>query len=325
MPVEVNYFDVLAMSAAAGLKEALAVEVVVFTMGPPQARNALVQCLAIGADRAVHLLDQGFAGSDTLATARALSMALRREHFDLVICGLNSVDAETGQVGPEIAELLGVPQITAVTRLEVSDSGAGITAERLTDAGHDLVYCPLPALITVTEGLAPEVYPSPQALEAVRNEDLTELTVADLSEDRSLFGAEGSPTWVSGIQVVESTREGIVVRDTPVEEAVERLLKYLEERGVFAEQHGGDPVGKPRGPRLTPERPDAIWVVAELLGDEPRTVTFELLGSARGLAPRARVAVEALLMGHDVERHVAALTAYGADCVHLADDPRLAR
>ena len=182
MPVEVNYFDVLAMSAAAGLKEALAVEVVVFTMGPPQARNALVQCLAIGADRAVHLLDQGFAGSDTLATARALSMALRREHFDLVICGLNSVDAETGQVGPEIAELLGVPQITAVTRLEVSDSGAGITAERLTDAGHDLVYCPLPALITVTEGLAPEVYPSPQALEAVRNEDLTELTVADVGE-----------------------------------------------------------------------------------------------------------------------------------------------
>ena len=324
VPVEVNYFDVLAMSTAAGLKEALGAEVVVFTMGPPQARDALVQCLAMGADRAVHLLDQVFAGSDTLATARALSMALRREHFDLVICGLNSVDAETGQVGPEIAELLGVPQITAVTRLEVSDSGAGITAERLTDAGHDLVYCPLPALITVTEGVAPELYPSPQALEAVRDEDLTELVAADLSEDRSLFGPEGSPTWVSGIQAVESERDGVVIRDTSVEEAVERLLEYLEERGVLAEQDGGRPVGKPRGPRLAPERPGAICVMAELMGGEPRTVTFELLGSARELGREAGAGTEALLVGHDVERHVTTLTAYGADCVRVADDPRFA-
>ena len=119
VPVEVNYFDVLAMSAAAGLKEAVAAEVVVFTMGPPQARDALVQCLAMGADRAVHLMDQAFAGSDTLATARALSLALRQEHFDLIVCGLNSVDAETGQVGPEIAELLDLPQVTAVTRLVI--------------------------------------------------------------------------------------------------------------------------------------------------------------------------------------------------------------
>jgi electron transfer flavoprotein alpha subunit len=129
---------------------------------------------------------------------------------------------------------------------------------------------------------------------------------------------------VSGIQAVESDRDGVVVRDTPVEEAVERLLEYLEARGVFAEQHGGGPVGKPRGPRLTPDRPEAICVVAELMGGEPRAVTFELLGSARELALETGARTEALLVGHDVERHVATLTAYGADRVHVADDPRFA-
>ena len=97
VPSEVNPFDVLGMSLAANLKQAHDAEVVVFTMGPPQARDALVQCLAMGADSAVHLNDRAFAGSDTLATARALALALARDEYDLIICGRNSVDAETGR------------------------------------------------------------------------------------------------------------------------------------------------------------------------------------------------------------------------------------
>ena len=126
VPNEVNPYDVLALSLAARLKEEHGaastgsgqVEVVALTMGPPQASDALVQALAMGADRAVHLNDRAFAGSDTLATSRALALALEREQPDLVICGRNSTDAETGQVGPEIAEILGVPQITAVSKLD---------------------------------------------------------------------------------------------------------------------------------------------------------------------------------------------------------------
>ena len=114
VPNEVNPFDVLAVSAVAELKRHAEIEAVVYTMGPPQAADALVQCLAMGMDRAVHLVDRAFAGSDTLATARALSLALRRESFDLILCGRNSVDAETGQVGPEVAEMLGLPQVTGV-------------------------------------------------------------------------------------------------------------------------------------------------------------------------------------------------------------------
>ena len=326
VPNELNPFDVLAMSAVANLKGAMSVEVVAITLGPPQAREALVQCLAMGADRAIHLVDPAFAGSDTLATARALAMALRREGFDLIMCGLNSVDAETGQVGPEVAELLGVPHVSGVKRLEVSDSGRGIAVERVTDTGHDDVYCPLPALITVTEGVAPEVYPRREALEEAKSKPITELRAADLSEDVSLFGAEGSPTLVTEIYSIEPDREGIVVRDKPVEEAVEDLLQYLDKRGVLdGPGSSRSEHRKPRGPRREPGKADPIWVVAELLGDEVRPVTLELLGRARSLAPQVDTNVEAVLMGDDLGHYVGALTAYGADCVHMAENFRLAQ
>ncbi len=323
VPNEVNPYDVLAMSLVQNLKEEMDVEAVVLTMGPPQARDALVQCLAMGADRAVHLSDRAFAGADTLATARALSLALKREYFDLIICGLNSVDAETGQVGPEVAAMLGLPQITGVRRIEFSDSGKSIAAERLTDDGHEVVYCPLPALITVTEGIAPEVYPRREAMEAAKSKPIETLTASDLSKDASIFGTNGSPTWVSEIYSVETRREGRVIRDTSVKEAVREVVDYLDERGAFDETAGDDSEGIPRGPRRERGSDGPIWVVAEILGGEVRQVTLELLGRARQLAEQLGTSVEALLMGKGVERHIAALTAYGADRIHVADDERL--
>ncbi|HEY4659533.1 MAG TPA: electron transfer flavoprotein subunit beta/FixA family protein, partial [Gemmatimonadaceae bacterium] len=158
--LEVSSFDIRALLKAVELKAAHGGEVVVLTMGPPQARTALEHCLALGADRAVHLNDRAFAGSDTLATARALALALKREEFDLIFCGKCSTDAETAQVGPEVAELLGVPQITAVRTLDIDAAGLTIRAERETDAGYETVECPLPALITAAEDLAPERFPT---------------------------------------------------------------------------------------------------------------------------------------------------------------------
>src|SRR2546427_687028 len=105
--LEVSSFDVRALIRALELRAETGGEVTVLTMGPPQAREALVHCLALGADRGVHLVDAAFAGSDTLATARALALALRREGFGLVLCGKTSVDAETGQVGPVVVERQG--------------------------------------------------------------------------------------------------------------------------------------------------------------------------------------------------------------------------
>ena len=127
VPSVVNPFDRRALAEAIRLREKFGGEVVVVTMGPRQARDALVECLGAGADRALHLLDRAFAGSDTLATARTLALALAREKFDLILCGKYSVDAETGQVGPELAEILDIPHVTGATKLEISEDHRSAT------------------------------------------------------------------------------------------------------------------------------------------------------------------------------------------------------
>ena len=201
VPLEVNSFDLLAVDRAVQLAKGSGAEVVVFTMGPSQARDALVQCIAMGAHRAVHLTDRAMAGSDTLATARTLAMALKREGFDprgpgdwIVLCGRNSTDAETGQVGPEIAELLRVPYVGNVRKLEHSVSDDSLVVERVVDDGYEVIRCPLPALLSVAEGIMPERFATRQEMEAARESPaIEEVSGAQLSMASSLLGAAGSP------------------------------------------------------------------------------------------------------------------------------------
>src|SRR5579864_2548615 len=117
VPLEINELDVYALAEAVRLRDLHGGEVIAMTMGPPQAHDALAAAIASGADRAIHLNDRAFGGADTAATARALAMAIERERPDLVFCGRHSIDAETAQVGPEIAEMLDIPQISAVQKV----------------------------------------------------------------------------------------------------------------------------------------------------------------------------------------------------------------
>lgn len=324
VPNETNPYDVLGLSLAARLKAEHGAEFVVVTMGPPQASEALVQAMAMGADYAIHLNDRAFAGSDTLATARALSLALEREECDLIICGRNSSDSETGQVGPEIAEMLGIPQITAVSELDMAPDGSSLTAIRLNDEGHQEIQCDLPALISVTDGVAEETYPRREDMEEARHKAIWEMTAADLSGDPSQFGENGSPTWVNDIFSVESGRTGLVIRDATPEDAVSQVMEFLDERGVFDPDSSSRQQPTSRGPRATRGNFGAVWVAAEVMGGAVRPVTLELLGRARELAPTLETNVEAVLIGSGDESHVRELTAYGADTVHLADSPDLA-
>ena len=324
VPNEVNPYDVLGLSLAARLKAEGDADVVVVTMGPPQARDALVQAMVMGADRAVHLNDRAFAGSDTLATSRALALALDRENPDLIICGRNSTDAETGQVGPEVAEMLGIPQITAVSKLDLDPSRKLIIAIRLTDEGHQELSCDLPVLVTVTDGVAEETYPRREQMDAAVSRPVEELTAADLTDDASQLGLDGSPTWVNEIFSIESSRLGKMVRDLPPDEAVSELMDFLNERGVFSDEASSRQTGEPRGPRLETGPQGAIWVLAETLGGAVRHVTLELLGRARDLAAQIGTTVEAVLIGSEDDSHVRLLTAFGADTVHLNGDPSLA-
>ncbi len=324
VPNEVNPYDVLGVSLAARLKAEHDAEVVVLTMGPPQASEALVQAMAMGADYAVHLNDRAFAGSDTLATARALSLALEREDCDLIICGRNSADSETGQVGPEIAEMIGIPQITAVSTLDIAPDGKSLTAVRLNDEGHQRIECALPALVSVTDGVAEETYPQREDMEEARQKTIRELTAADLSDDPSQFGESGSPTWVNDIFSLESGRDATVIRNATPQDAVSQVMEFLEERGIFDSSASSDRTAPPRGPRMDRGDIGPIWVAAEIMGGAVRPVTLELLGRARELAPTLGTNVEAVLIGSADESHIRELTAYGADAVRVADAPHLA-
>src|SRR5258708_33554193 len=143
LPLEINEVDVYALSEAIRLRDMYVCEVTAITMGPPQAREALAAALAMGANRAIHLNDRAFAGADTAATARTLALAIQQifttpyKSFDIIFCGRHSVDAETAQVGPEIAEMLNLPQISAVQKIDVriQDHKLEVIAKRETDEG----------------------------------------------------------------------------------------------------------------------------------------------------------------------------------------------
>jgi electron transfer flavoprotein alpha subunit len=326
VPSEISSFDVRALIRAVDLKIEHGGEVVAFTMGPPQARTALEQCLALGADRAVHLCDRAFAGSDTLATARALALALRREPFDIVLCGRNSVDAETGQVGPEVAELLDLPQITGARTLAIDPQQRQVSAERETDDGFETHLAPLPVVITAAEDLAPERFPSKADREAAKGKPIVELRAADLATDPTQFGFLGSPTEVAGLEFVATARTQRIVEGSSVDDAAATLARILvEEHGLFgAWKVRSQPALASLAPQTVHRAPPEIWVLAEVLGGVLRPVTSELLGKASEIGRHLGAPVSAVLLGHDVERHIAGLAAYGADRVLLGNDPRLA-
>ena len=320
VPSEVNHFDLLAVCAVLNLKHNFDIELSVFTMGPPQAKDALIQCLALGADRGFHLVDELFSGSDTLATARALACALKRDSYDIIICGRNSLDAETGQVGPEIAELLDLPQITSVRDFTISKSLDSITAERITDEGHDVVSCKLPALITVTEGVSKEQYPDKGALENASTLPLNEISATELSDDTSIFGAVGSPTWVNNIFTLDLNREQILIKDLPVDKSVAMMVDYLENKNLFLDSDNEQNKLIKRGAARSKNKIGSFCVVPEIIGSEIRPVSLEIMGRAIQLADHTNTNLECILIGNRLEKHFSTLTAYGADKIFVAED-----
>src|SRR3989441_4950946 len=217
VPGEVSSFDLRALGAATALRQAHGGEVLALTMGPPATRAGLVHCLALGADRAIHLLDPLLAGSDTLATARALAAVLRREAPDVVLLGRASVDAETGQVGPEVAELLGWPQVTAARRLSADPTTRRFTAEREADDGFETLEGPLPAVVTAAEDLAEERFPTKAARQVAATKPIATVGVADLGLAPAEVGLAGSPTEVTAIEHVEVARRGEGLTGEPPE------------------------------------------------------------------------------------------------------------
>ena len=327
VPSEVNPFDVLGLVRAVELKTAPDDEVVALTMGPPGAAEGLTECLALGADRGVLVTDRALAGSDTLATSRALALALGRERPDLIICGRNSTDGETGQVGPEVAELMGLPHVSHVRRLDLSEDRRTAIVERITDEGFQTLECDLPAVICVTEGVAPELFPNRQQMEEAATKPVDEVSCADLSEDPSQFGVQGSPTWVNEIRLVEPNRIGMTLQDVAPEDAARQIADSVRDRLAElrqAQDDDGESSGSPEAlPRYSGATDRSIWVVAENSRDGLAHVTFEMLGKARELTAITRSEVAAVVIAPGGETHAPALAAAGADRILALDNSAL--
>lgn len=315
-------YDLRAVAQAADFKQRVGAEITVVTMGPPQAREVLVDALAMGADHAVHLEDRAFAGSDTLATARSLAMCLKRGSFDLILLGKYSLDAETGQVGPEIAELLGFAQITGVRKVRLE--GEAIFAERESDEGYDEVECSTPALLTCAERLIGPLRMNPQTREAAMTRAIQALRATDLSSEAAQFGFAGSPTWVQEVRAQQTPKVACKMIDAadPDRAALE-VIGELEQLGAL----------RPRVRKASPvastirksSRGKDVWVVVETnLAGEVTLGSLELLSSGDALATRLGGALVAIAFPGAAAQHAALLASYGADHIILIDNPVVA-
>jgi len=195
----INPFDMYAIEEGLRLKEKFGGKVTVISLGPPQSINALKEAVGMGTDEAVQLSDRAFAGSDSWATAYTLSLAIKKMgEFDIILCGKQAIDGDTGQVGPGLASQLGITQLTYVFKIVRLDPGTGtIAVERLLEEGREIVEAKLPALLTVVKNIN---QPRSTSLFHIRRASqliIPTWTVADLpGADPSSLGLKGSPTQV---------------------------------------------------------------------------------------------------------------------------------
>ena len=307
VPLELNAFDRYAVQHAVLLAD----EVVAMTMGPPQADEALRECLQLGVQRAIHLSDRVFAVADTLGTSRTLAMAIEKEGADLVLCGRKALDSETWQVPPQVAAFLGWPHVISVSELERSGDGLRLTRE--TDFGHDVYEADLPLVLSV--GRPPEETTAGSGGDEIAVWEATDL-VDDLRPNDKRFGQTGSPTRVLAVRDSRPERAGIRAGDP--EEAAARVRELLAERAPE----------KPswEKPEHIAEEPGAsydCWSVCELVDGRHRRVSLELIGRSRELAGKLGGRAVALLIGHQLDAAVQEAASHGAEVVCTVDDPAL--
>lgn len=230
-PSIINPFDENAIEEGIRLKEKYGGVVTILSMGPPQVEKALRDALAMGGDRALLLSDRAFAGADTLATSYTLAEAIKKiGKFDLILFGKQAIDGDTAQVGPGVAECLGLPQITYVRKIEIENGK--LRAERTLEDGFELVETKLPAIITVTKEINTPRYPSLKGILKAKKEEITIWGLKELGIDLNRVGLNGSPTQVIRIFSPEVRKKGEILHGTP-EEIVDKLVTKLQEEKVL--------------------------------------------------------------------------------------------
>ena len=239
VPSIVNTFDKFALEAAARVKDKNnEVQIYVVSMGPPQAKEALRECLAIAADKAYLVTDRAFGGSDTLATSYILSQAVKKIEsengirFDAILCGKQAIDGDTGQVGPEMAEHLNLSLLTYA--LEVEDADDRILVLREGQDANEKWSIDKPALITFTKPSFEPRYPNIRRKMLANRAEIREITLADLPEINSqLIGLAGSPTRVKNSFVPKKHVNGVKIDHASADSAANTIVKLLHEEHIL--------------------------------------------------------------------------------------------
>ncbi len=227
VPSIINPDDKNALEEALVLKDKVGANVTVISMGPPQAEKALREALAMGADEAILITDRAFAGADTLATSNALAGALRKLEYDIIFAGRQAIDGDTAQVGPEIAEHLGIPQITYVEKVDVD--GKNLKVQRAWEDGYEIIQVGTPVLLTAIKELNEPRYMNVCNIFETFKKDVKIWTANDIDVDINLLGLNGSPTKVKKSMTKEAKGQGELVI-MPAKEAASFAIKKLKEK-----------------------------------------------------------------------------------------------
>lgn len=223
----INPFDTYAVEEALRIKEQTSGKVTVISMGIPSVAEMLKQTIAMGVDECILLSDRAFAGADTLATSYTLSMGIKKiADYDLIICGKQATDGDTAQVGPSLAESLGIPHTTFVRKITEIDNGV-VKCQRMTDDGYDDIELPLPALITVVKEINEPRLPSLKGMMRAKKTEITVWKAGDIDADIQRCGLIGSPTRVVKTFVPVHDVKSEMFEGTPEEQAkqlADRLL-----------------------------------------------------------------------------------------------------
>jgi electron transfer flavoprotein beta subunit len=225
-PTVANEYDLYGMEAAAALREAgNDVEIVVASLG--SGRDPVNRCLAMGADRAVVIDDSNLTGGDSQATARVLAAFLEQEGFDLLFLGQESSDSATGDMGPRLAAMLNVPVVSNLIDLQYADET--LTLKREIEDGHQTVEVTPPAILCALSGLPDPRYPSLKGIMASRKKQTDVKTGSDLGLD----GAPASAVTWGDLFIEEQEAQGVIVEEEDVDQAVDQLVSFLEERKLM--------------------------------------------------------------------------------------------
>ena len=228
VPSIINPFDMHAIEAGLKLRDEAGQDstVVVVTMGPPQAEDALRQAISMGCNQAILLSDKAFAGADTWATSWALSKAMQKIKPDVIICGKQAIDGDTAQVGPEVAEMMGIPHVAYVRKIEAIEEGK-MTVQRMMDGGYDRVETGLPVLLTVVRELNEPRLPSLKGKMAARKATIPVWGAKDIEADEADLGLKGSPTQVKKIFAPEARSDRQMIEGIPEEQATALAEKLM--------------------------------------------------------------------------------------------------